>query len=204
MEEVFGGMSCFAAPPTSSPWLRREIGPPLALFDLAFYRVFFLQNDLEAYRRTMQDVEQSAGRPYFEAHKGWQEVDHSLKTNAGGLLSRLLIPAGKQCALAVADTDALRDLARLALAATAYRARHNKYPEKLDGLLPEFIAGVPTDPFDGKPLQTRRDGQGLVLYSVGRDQKNDDGTPWDPATQEGDIVLRLRPRWEGVRRETIL
>ena len=34
-------------------------------------------------------------------------------------------------------------------------------------LAPEFIAVVPTDPFDGKPLKFKKIGQGAIVSSIG-------------------------------------
>ena len=37
-----------------------------------------------------------------------------------------------------------------------------------------------------------RDGDSLVIYSVGRDLKDDGGRPAEPGAAEGDLVFRLR------------
>jgi hypothetical protein len=54
---------------------------------------------------------------------------------------------------------------------------------------------VPVDPFNGKPMRlTRRDGQ-PVVYSVGRDGK-DDGAQTDSDRNQrptGDLIYRLLP-----------
>jgi hypothetical protein len=42
-------------------------------------------------------------------------------------------------------------------------------------LIPEFLDKVPTDPYDGKPLRYRRLDDGVVVYSIGRDGKDDGG-----------------------------
>jgi hypothetical protein len=81
---------------------------------------------------------------------------------------------------------------RLAAACTAYKAKHGKYPEKVAGLAPEFVAEVPLDPYDGRPLRLRRVKGGVVLYSIGRDRKDDGGLAWDEKKQQGDLVFRLR------------
>jgi hypothetical protein len=108
------------------------------------------------------------------------------------VVTGLIVPAGGKNARRAAEVDALRQLARLALAVAAYRAKEGKYPDKLDDLLPGYIAQIPGDPFDGQPLRYRRDGAGPVLYSVGPDRKDDRGAAWDASRGKGDLVFRLR------------
>jgi hypothetical protein len=78
------------------------------------------------------------------------------------------------------------DLARVACALERYRLAHGEYPESLDALAPQFIEKVPHDIINGQPLHYRRMGdqpsQGsgpaggtFVLYSVGWNEKDDDG-----------------------------
>jgi hypothetical protein len=73
------------------------------------------------------------------------------------------------------------DLATVACALERYRIAESRYPEKLDPLVPRFIATLPTDVMNGKPLNYfRTEGDQFVLYSVG----------WNEA-DEGGEVMRL-------------
>jgi hypothetical protein len=65
--------------------------------------------------------------------------------------------------------------AAAALAAERYRLAKGRWPESLDALVPAFLAEVPADPFDGRPLRLRRLPDGLVIYSVGPDRTDDGG-----------------------------
>ena len=57
-----------------------------------------------------------------------------------------------------------------------YRLAHGEYPESLDALAPQFIAKLPHDIINGQPLHYRRTADGrFVLYSVGWNEKDDDG-----------------------------
>ncbi|HET6575074.1 MAG TPA: hypothetical protein VFG68_15815 [Fimbriiglobus sp.] len=164
-----------------------------ALLDSPVYRVFFLEGDLAAYRHHMRTMRENAARPTPAALDGFEEHDKVIRaTRGGGVLSGLLLPAAYRVLYAALDGDATRGLARLALAATAYKAKHGKHPEKLSELVPEFIAEVPPDPYDGRPLRLKRTDGGLVLYSVGRDRKDDGGRPMDEEKHEGDLVFRLK------------
>ena len=80
-----------------------------------------------------------------------------------------------------------------ALAAERYRRAHGRWPETLDRLTPEWLGAVPLDPFDGLPLRSARLADGLVIYSVGFDGKDDGGrlaAHW-ASVLDGDLGFRL-------------
>ncbi len=91
----------------------------------------------------------------------------------------------------MARADAQSRLAEIALAMCRDRAKNGKYPEKLDNLVPDFIASVPLDPFDGKPIRLKQTESELVIYSIGPDGIDDGGKRIDPQTQKGDITFEL-------------
>lgn len=200
MEEAAFGLSSFAmfATPDSARklltagWMEPLPPPALWLFESPVYRVFLLSSDLATYRRFMKDIQAMAGRPYHEAAKEWQAFDQAGRIHRGGIWTALIVPAVNKCAQAAAEGDAVRHLSQLAIALTAYRAKNGKYPDHLDSLVPEFLPRIPEDPFDGQPIRMKRDGADLVLYSIGRDLKDDGGIPWDAEKQTGDSVFRLR------------
>ncbi len=73
------------------------------------------------------------------------------------------------------------DMAGIACALERYRLAHSEYPETLAALTPQFIAELPHDIINGQPLHYRRTGDGrFILYSVGWNDKDDDGQPEDP------------------------
>jgi hypothetical protein len=157
-----------------------------------FYRVFFLEADLAAYRRVMHEMQQLAAKPYYEARPDWQALDASWKERRRGIVTALLAPATQKVVTAASEADAERLLARTALALTAFKAKTGAYPDKLDALVPDFLPRVPLDPFSGRSLRLKRDGAGLVIYSVGRDLTDDGGRPAAPGQDGGDLVFRLR------------
>ncbi|MEM8952865.1 MAG: hypothetical protein AAGD22_01820 [Verrucomicrobiota bacterium] len=69
------------------------------------------------------------------------------------------------------------DQAEIACALERFRIRHGEYPSKLSELVSDFLAAVPVDGMDGKPMRYRRDGENerYLIYSVGSDRENDDG-----------------------------
>jgi hypothetical protein len=70
-------------------------------------------------------------------------------------------------------------LMRCAIVLTAlerYRRAHQRWPDNLHALVPAFLPrGVPIDPYDGQPLRYRRVADGVVIYSVGPDGRDDGG-----------------------------
>ena len=88
----------------------------------------------------------------------------------------------------------MRWLANLRCAATGiaverFRMANNRWPNTLDELVPKFIERVETDPYTAEPLLYKKFADGVAVYSVGQDLK-DDG---------GDVVSKLRgnqPRGE--------
>ena len=65
--------------------------------------------------------------------------------------------------------------------------------------MPKYLPAIPEDIFSGGPLRYKREGPGYVLYSVGRNGKDDGGrASWDndqehPGDNEGrdDIAIRV-------------
>ena len=80
------------------------------------------------------------------------------------------------------------DLCLVACALERFRLRNGDFPKELRDLVPDTLSKLPRDRFDGQALRYRRtDGGGVILYSAGRDCRDDGG---DDAK---DSVLRLRP-----------
>ncbi len=88
------------------------------------------------------------------------------------------------------------EVAETLLAVERYRLAHASLPGTLDQLVPDYLAAVPADSFDGAPLRYKRLDRGFVVYSVGEDGR-DDGGKQGPSkeTKEsgetGDLVFRV-------------
>ena len=71
-----------------------------------------------------------------------------------------------------------RELVSAAVAIKRYHLKHGTWPANLEDLTPEFLASVPIDYMDGKPLRYRRNPDNTwTLYSVGENFKDDGGNP---------------------------
>jgi hypothetical protein len=71
-------------------------------------------------------------------------------------------------------------VAGVALAIERYRLANNRLPEQLTDLVPQFLETVPVDPYDGQVLRYKRLDPGFVVYSIGTDGTDDDGTERPP------------------------
>lgn len=78
------------------------------------------------------------------------------------------------------------NLARTALALERYQLAEGRYPDELEGLVPHYLLTVPEDPVNGEPLRYRSEPpNAFVLYSVGMDTQDDNGTPQPIAPRTG-------------------
>lgn len=61
------------------------------------------------------------------------------------------------------------------LALERYRSAKGSYPTALADLAPDFIKEMSPDVFTGKPLLYRPEPGGALIYSVGKNLKEDGG-----------------------------
>jgi hypothetical protein len=129
------------------------------------------------------------------AHKLEDELAYKFRLASSTLnhtvFASLLLPALGNITMKAVSAQTSTDHTALACALERYRLAHGKFPETLDALAPRFVAQLPTDLITGEPYKYRRtdDGQ-FILYSVGWNEKDDNGTPgerrYDP--KDGDWV----------------
>jgi len=92
------------------------------------------------------------------------------------LLCKLLLPAVMRTAQKAALSQTGVDQVVIACALKRYRLAHGQMPEKLDALVPPYIAKLPHDVIDGQPLRYRRVSDNeFVLYSIGWNERDDGG-----------------------------
>jgi hypothetical protein len=139
-----------------------------------------LEDRLPASRRLMDRVEDkiAGSRRYF--------------------LVAMLFPAVNRATESAIESHVRLRVAHAALAVEQWRMEHGEWPASLDALVPDLMETVPEDPFsDGKLLYRRTDG-GVVLYSVGPDEEDNEGrgreemeAEFGTRTEQHDIRFRL-------------
>ena len=115
----------------------------------------------------------------------------------------MTIPNYSKAIQTLAYTQTLANEAQIICALERYRLAHGGYPEKLDALVPQFIAKLPHDIIGGppsqgsgaasQPLHYRRTADGkFLLYSVGWNETDDGG---QVALQKDGSVDREKGDW---------
>jgi hypothetical protein len=142
-------------------------------------------------RRLEEEIEQEAGA----AHGG------------DGELIRLLMPALGKVASAFRRDRAILRGAVVGLALERYRLEKRRWPKELTELVPDYLTAVPRDPFDGQPMRYKPLPDGVIVYSVGPDGRDDGGAlnrrnTVAPGTDLGfrlwDVTARRQPAAEAL------
>lgn len=97
------------------------------------------------------------------------------KTSRIHVLLRAIMPALSNCTIIDLRIAAQLRTAQAGLAVQRYRLAAGKLPDNLAELIPTYLDTVPKDPFDGKDLRYKKLETGFVVYSIGKDGKDDGG-----------------------------
>lgn len=154
----------------------------LKTMELTNYRLSptYLEDE-EFYLDRMAEVLSACDQPYPECLariEQWQASVGAAKTK-GYRLSAALLPDLTKAAEITATSIAKIRAAVTGIAVERYRRAHeNALPDSLKALVPQFLAGVPVDPFDGQPIRYHKSANpGYVIYSLGPDKQDQRGTP---------------------------
>ncbi len=106
--------------------------------------------------------------------------------------AQLLAQAWRKIALAFHRNVAEIRCTVALLASERYRRDHKQWPRSLDDLVPRYLGKIPSDPFADAPLRLRPTKDGIVIYSVGYDGKDDGGNLASNGVKPGtDLGFRL-------------
>ncbi len=156
--------------------------------------------DCRMYLDLQRQTLDAAREPFPEALVRAEQVEGQLKDLVGAtnpleklnyMVTLLIMPASQGAFAATGRNMAHRDLVRCAIAARQYEGQHGELPKALADLVPEFLPAILADPMDGKPLRLIAADDGLTIYSIGRDQKDDGGADRDQSG-EPDLAVRVK------------
>lgn len=138
-----------------------------------------------------------ASLPYRKIYKQ-KSMDPYLVAPVYATVTRRYFPVFDGARTGRDRAEAQLAVARVAMAAQAYRSQFHSYPKSLAELSARLGWNLPDDPLSGKPLIYKRTDKGFKVYSVGTDMKDDGGIPEEVLTKprirmQGDIV------WEQTR-----
>jgi hypothetical protein len=164
-------------------WFETAVMPP--------FRIFLASGELRFIQRSLKECQESLHDPERQIFADWRELLHSLSHQEGGwFYVRWMKPRLEGTARWACDVTTLRRLVRLAIALTAYKAKHGKYANTLDELTPAFLDRLPTDPWDGGRLHMKRTEEGVILFTLRNGTDKPILAP-DTAAQRRDIIFHL-------------
>jgi hypothetical protein len=138
---------------------------------------------------TLPAVDERSHRVSPDLSAKGQRALEEMRRGPYTLMAKLLLPALGNAARKPAWMQTCVDATRVACALERYRLADGKLPASLDGVAPRFIAAIPGDVIDGRPLRYRLapDG-GYLLYSIGWNQTDDGGVlAWSKDKKSVDI-----------------
>lgn len=121
-------------------------------------------------------LEAQAQRPYSESRAFFASRGRELMDRPWyAFLSKAMIANFEAAFMKEALVEATFLASRAGLACRLCKSRTGQYPDSLEALVPGILKEVPIDPFTGKALVYRREGEGFVVYSLGTNEKDDGG-----------------------------
>jgi hypothetical protein len=120
-----------------------------------------------------------------------KEAEKMVTESLGVVLMSLLSPAIRKVQSAHDRGTQVANNTHVAFAMAAYRADNGKYPAELRDLAPKYLATVPGDIFNGKPLIYKPSGKGYLFYSVGPNGKDENGHWYDDVPPGDDPRVKL-------------
>lgn len=144
---------------------------------------------LDYWRRVNQGLAPAHGDLYRERSTMEQigSEEQGRWKDAGYELNAILMPVFAPVVLREQQSEAVRRLRLVAETLLEQRGTTGRFPDSL-----AEVPGLPTDPFSDAPFHYKKMQNGFLVYSVGKNQKDDGG---DDRTKDADgftsdIVLR--------------
>jgi hypothetical protein len=135
-----------------------------------------VKRDLRRSLPSYEFLEAQAKLPYYQCRDALRARDEELRSKPWyAIASKMMIGSAETAFMKTAKTEAITLASRAGLACRLYKSRTGHYPDSLDELVPGLLTEVPIDPFTGKPLVYRREGEGFIVYSLGSNEKDDGG-----------------------------
>jgi hypothetical protein len=153
-------------------------------------------DDRAYYLESMQRLSEACELPPRQAMHAAQQIQQDIADTVGNspisrlryTLTSMAMPASDNFVGAVFDSQARRRVGQTLLAIHRYRQQRGAWPPSLDQLVADYLPQLPLDPYTGKPLLYRVEGNGYVLYSVGKNGMDDGRNE-----QHGlDVVIRVQ------------
>lgn len=154
----------------------------------------------------LQQLRKLGKNPLGDENGDWSTQSGFEKLWRHQIMVSMLFPAVDRAFEKALNAQVHLLLVQQACALERHYLTTGQYPEKLENMVPKFIAKLPLDPMSGKPFVYRRQAQdAYLLYSIGFDFQDDGGTVGltakgviDPLTK--DLVWRIPSRQGSVQK----
>ena len=170
------GIDFFTMTPEKlAPVLGTSSGNGPQRIGITLYRLTGLgDSDFRFYLETLEKMIAASQQPFPEGLKqtraAAKQVEEAFNSPLGRLriISRMVLPALQKAFEKETRILAQSQAAQTAVAIERYRlAHHDALPESLAALTPAFLERVPSDPFDGQPLEFERLPKGYRVTCPG-------------------------------------
>lgn len=135
-----------------------------------------LKKDFREALPIYDEFEAQAQRPYYESRDFFVSRGRALMERPWyAFFSKAMMANFEAAFMKEALVEATFLASRTGLACRLHKSRTGRYPDNLEALVPGILEEVPIDPFTGKALVYRREGEGFIVYSLGTNEKDDGG-----------------------------
>ena len=155
-----------------------QSGPPLPGSQPLIFKVSgFFERDLRFYLQAMEtNIYLAKTYPKnISVITNCEAYIRDTSRNRIYIFSSMVLPALDSAIFKEAGELAGVRTAETALAIENFQQKMGRLPKDLNELVPQFLASVPQDPFDGQPLRYHQLAKGYVVYSIGRDGHDNNG-----------------------------
>ncbi|MFH1716536.1 MAG: hypothetical protein ABIF19_04230 [Planctomycetota bacterium] len=129
--------------------------------------------DHAAYVRIISDYTESAQRPYSPNEASDMDKKVGQMSSRLYLVTSMILPACGRVKQLYWELIAQTRITRAGIAVLQDSTAHGEFPQTLESLTTKDL----NDPFSDGPLLYRPNPNGFILYSVGSDQKDNNGSP---------------------------
>jgi len=127
-------------------------------------------------QKMFDKVEYASLLPYYEIKDSHKDITQEIESIPWFFrLSGGLFPNFSSSWLKEAILEAFMGTGQIALACKIHKKQEGRFPENISRLVPDILAEEPLDPFTGKPFIYKLSEDGFVVYSVGSNEKDDEG-----------------------------
>ena len=114
------------------------------------------------------------------------------KISNGNFLLDMMLPNYTGVNLRIAKANAVNYGLYIRCGIESYFMTNKKYPDNLNMLVPQFLSGIPSDPFSGKDYIYKKNAKSYRLYSLGENLQDDNGNGelYNKNKEHCDIVFK--------------